>query len=167
MDACDSTMRRYKLPEGLIRITSQNNIINGSSFKWTPRIIAYTALTTALIGVLIVLFTLRSSYETTILRVQGSLYQKLDETTYSNIYNYKIVNKTENEGNLSIKLVSPEGLVELAGNSMLVKKQEKIQGVFLIKLDKNELSGSSTDIVLGVYNGDDLIETIHTTFVGP
>jgi hypothetical protein len=50
---------------------------------------------------------------------------------------------------------------------MLVKKQEKIQGVFLIKLDKNELSGSSTDIVLGVYNGDDLIETIHTTFVGP
>lgn len=167
MDACDSTMRRYQLPEGLIRITSQNNISNGASFRWTPRIIAYTALTTALIGAMVVLFTLRSSYETTILRVQGSLYQKIDDTTYSNIYNYKIVNKTEYEGNLSIRLVEPQGEVELAGNTMLVKKQEKIQGVFLLKLQKEQLSGSSTKVVLGVYNGDDLIETIHTTFVGP
>lgn len=167
MDACDSTMRRYNLPEGLIRITSQNNILNGSSFKWTPRIIAYTALTTALIGVLVVLFTLRSSYETTILRVQGTLYQKIDDDTYSNIYNYKIVNKTEHEGNLSIRLVSPEGIVELAGSSLLVKKQEKIQGAFLIKLSKEEMAGSSTPVVLGIYNGDELIETIHTTFVGP
>ncbi|WP_289054400.1 cytochrome c oxidase accessory protein CcoG [Carboxylicivirga marina] len=167
MDACDSTMRRYKLPEGLIRITSQNNISNGSSFKWTPRIIAYTVLTTALIGVLVVLFTLRSSYETTILRVQGALYQKVDEGVYSNIYNYKIVNKTENEGDLSFKLVSPDGRVELAGSNMVVKKQEKIQGVFLIKLHEEQLTGGSTKVVLGVYNGDDLIETIHTTFVGP
>ncbi|MCT4589421.1 MAG: cytochrome c oxidase accessory protein CcoG [Carboxylicivirga sp.] len=167
IDACNSTMRRYKLPEGLIRITSQNNIIKGSSFRWTPRIIAYTALTTALIGAMVVLFTLRSSYETTILRVQGTLFQKLDEGNYSNIYNYKIVNKTEDEGNLSIKLVSPKGKVELAGNTMLVKKQEKIQGAFLIKLNKKEMTGKSTDIVLGVYNGDQLIETIHTTFVGP
>ncbi|WP_430809936.1 MULTISPECIES: cytochrome c oxidase accessory protein CcoG [unclassified Carboxylicivirga] len=167
MDACDSTMRRYQLPEGLIRITSQNNITNGTSFKWTPRIIAYTSLTVALIGVLVVLFTLRSSYETTILRVQGSLYQKLDEGHYSNIYNYKIVNKTDNEGDLSIRLISPKGSVELAGNNMQVKKQEKIQGAFLIKLHEEELEGSSTGVVLGVYNGNELIETIHTTFVGP
>ncbi len=167
MDACDSVMKRYKLPEGLIRITSQNNITKGTSFKWTPRVVAYTALTAALIGALIVLFTLRSSYETTILRVQGSLYQKVDEGLYSNIYNYKIVNKTDNEGDLSIKLVSPDGKVELAGSSLVVKKQEKIQGVFLIKLKEEQLSGSSTKIVLGIYNGDELIETIHTTFVGP
>jgi len=167
IDACNSTMKRYDLPEGLIRITSQNNISKGARFKWTPRVIAYTALTVALFGALLVLFTLRSSYETTILRVQGSLYQKLDEGYYSNIYNYKIVNKTENEGDLSIKLVSPQGEVEIAGSSMLVKKQEKIQGVFLVKLNESHLEGSSTKIVLGIYNGDELIETIHSTFVGP
>lgn len=167
IDACNSTMRRYKLPEGLIRITSQNNITNGTSFKWTPRIIAYTALTTALVGVMLVLFTLRSSYETTILRVQGTLYQKVDDGAYTNIYNYKIINKTENEGELNIKLVSPEGEVQMAGSSMKVSKLEKIQGAFLIKLTGDQLTGSNTKVVLGIYNGDRLIETIHTSFVGP
>ncbi len=167
IDACNSTMQRYSLPEGLIRITSQNNITNGTSFKWTPRVIAYTALTTALISVLVVLFTLRSSYETTILRVQGTLYQKVDEGVYSNIYNYKIVNKTENEGELSIKLFSPKGEVQLAGSSMKVMKQQKIQGAFLIVLSEDQLKSSNTEVVLGIYNGDELIETIHTSFVGP
>ena len=167
IDACNSTMQRYKLPAGLIRITSQNNITNGTSFKWTPRIIAYTALTSALIGVMIVLFTLRSSYETTILRVQGTLYQKVEEGVYSNIYNYKIINKTEHEGELNIKLISPKGEVQLAGSSMKVSKQDKIQGAFLIKLSEEEMSGSNTKVILGMYNGDQLIETIHTSFVGP
>jgi len=167
IDACNNTMQRYKLPEGLIRITSQNNITNGTSFKWTPRIIAYTALTSALIGVMIVLFTLRSSYETTILRVQGTLYQKVEQGVYSNIYNYKIINKTEHEGELNIKLISPKGEVQLAGSSMKVSKQDKIQGAFLIKLSEEEMSGSNTKVILGMYNGDQLIETIHTSFVGP
>jgi len=167
IDACNSTMQRYKLPAGLIRITSQNNITNGTSFKWTPRIIAYTALTSALIGVMIVLFTLRSSYETTILRVQGTLYQKVEQGVYSNIYNYKIINKTEHEGELNIKLISPKGEVQLAGSSMKVSKQDKIQGAFLIKLSEEEMSGSNTKVILGMYNGDQLIETIHTSFVGP
>jgi len=168
IDACNSTMRRYQLPQGLIRITSQNNINNGESFKWTPRIVAYTALTTALIGVLVVLFTLRSSYETTILRVQGTLYQMVEEGVYTNIYNYKIINKTDREGELKIKLLSPRGgEVQLAGNTMKVNQQDKIQGAFLIKLTSSQLEGSNTPLVLGIYNGDQLIETIHTSFVGP
>nr|WP_321451950.1 cytochrome c oxidase accessory protein CcoG [uncultured Carboxylicivirga sp.] len=167
IDACDSVMERYKLPKGLIRITSKNNIENGQPFKWTPRIIAYTALLVALIGVLVVLFNLRSDFETTILRVQGSLYQTLDDGRISNIYNYKIVNKTSKKSDLSIKLISPEGEVQLAGHMMKIKEQEKLQGAFLLKLSKDQLEGSSTKVLLGIYDGDQLLETIESTFVGP
>nr|WP_319398366.1 cytochrome c oxidase accessory protein CcoG [uncultured Carboxylicivirga sp.] len=167
IDACDSVMERYKLPKGLIRITSKNNIENGQPFKWTPRIIAYTALLVALIGVLVVLFNLRSDFETTILRVQGSLYQTLDDGRISNIYNYKIVNKTSKKSDLSIKLISPEGEVQLAGHMMRIKEQEKLQGAFLLKLSKDQLQGSNTKVLLGIYDGDQLLETIESTFVGP
>ncbi|MCU4164559.1 cytochrome c oxidase accessory protein CcoG [Carboxylicivirga caseinilyticus] len=167
IDACDSVMERYKLPKGLIRITSKNNIENGQKFRWTPRVIAYTTLLVALIGVLVVLFNLRSDFETTILRVQGSLYQTLDDGRISNIYNYKIVNKTTKEADLSIKLLSPEGEVQLAGHMMKIKEQEKLQGAFLLKLSREQLNGASTKIMIGIYDGDELIDTIESTFVGP
>jgi len=167
IDACDSVMERYKLPKGLIRITSLNNIEKGEQFRWTPRIIAYTGLLVALVGVLVVLFNLRSDFETTILRVQGSLYQTLDDGRYSNIYNYKIVNKTSKQANLSIQLISPEGEVQLAGSNMEINKQEKIQGAFLLKLSKDQLEGSSTKVHIGIFDGDQLIENIESTFVGP
>jgi len=168
IDACDSVMERYQLPKGLIRITSMNNIENGQSFRWTPRIISYTALLVALVGVLVVLFNLRSDFETTILRVQGSLYQTLEDGRLSNIYNYKIVNKTSKEADLSIKLISPEeGEVQLAGNMTKIKEQEKLQGAFLLKLSKDQLHGSSTKVLIGIYNDDELIDTIESTFVGP
>ncbi len=167
IDACDGVMERYKLPKGLIRITSLNNVEKGEKFRWTPRIIAYTGLMVALLGVLVVLFNLRSDYETTILRVQGSLFQKLEDGRLSNIYNYKIVNKTNEETELSIKLISPEGEVQLAGSNMQIKKQEIIQGAFLIKLANDQLSGRNTRVEIGIYNGDDLLETIQTSFVGP
>nr|WP_321410336.1 cytochrome c oxidase accessory protein CcoG [uncultured Carboxylicivirga sp.] len=167
IDACDSVMERYKLPKGLIRITSKNNIENGQKFRWTPRVIAYTTLLVALIGVLVVLFNLRSDFETTILRVQGSLFQTLDDGRISNIYNYKIVNKTTKEADLSIKLLSPEGEVQLAGHMMKIKEQEKLQGAFLLKLSKDQLNGASTKVMIGIYDGDELIDTIESTFVGP
>lgn len=167
IDACDSVMERYKLPKGLIRITSLNNIEKGERFKWTPRIVAYTALMLALVGVLLVLFNLRSDFETTILRVQGSLYQKVDDQHISNIYNYKIVNKTNRSAELSIKLISPNGEVQLAGSLMKLEKQKKIQGAFLIKLANDQLTGSNTKIQIGIYEGDELLELISSSFVGP
>lgn len=167
IDACDSVMERYKLPKGLIRITSKNNVENGAKFRFTPRIISYTGLLLALLGVWVVLFNLRSDFSTVILRVQGSLYQELGDGRYSNIYNYKIVNKTNSSADLSIRLISPKGQVQLAGNNMKVKKQEKIQGAFLLKLPKNELNGSNTEVVLGIYNNGELIEKVESTFVGP
>ncbi|MCU4173506.1 cytochrome c oxidase accessory protein CcoG [Carboxylicivirga sp. N1Y90] len=167
IDACDGVMERYKLPKGLIRITSLNNVEKGEKFKWTPRIIAYTTLMVALTGVLIVLFNLRSDFETTILRVQGSLYQKVDDQHLSNIYNYKVVNKTNREAELSIKLISPEGEVQLAGSLMKIEKQKKMQGAFLIKLSTEQLTGSNTEIKIGIYEGEELIEVISTSFVGP
>ncbi len=167
MDACNSVMTKLGKPKGLVRITSQNMVTSGETFKWTGRIRAYTFLLVALVGVLVVLFNLRSDFETTILRVQGTLYQKLEDGRYSNIYNFKVVNKTNTDMQLAIHLLSPEGEMQLAGTDMNLKKQAILQGAFLLKIDKQHLTGLKTEVELGIYTGDELIETITTTFVGP
>ena len=131
---------------------------------WSPRIVAYTALLVTLLGVLVVLFSLRSNFETTILRVQGTLYQDLGNDTISNIYNYKIVNKTNTEKQVAIRLLSPQGAVKLAGNDLLLKKQSKLEGAFLLEFDKKTLTGSNTIIILGIYHNNELVEEIQTTF---
>ncbi len=167
MDACNSVMTKLGKPKGLVRITSQNNVTEGTTFQWSPRIVAYTALLVTLLGVLVVLFSLRSNFETTILRVQGTLYQDLGNDTISNIYNYKIVNKTNTEKQVAIRLLSPQGAVKLAGNDLLLKKQSKLEGAFLLEFDKKTLTGSNTIIILGIYHNNELVEEIQTTFVGP
>lgn len=167
IDACNSTMERYKLPKGLIRMTSLNNVEKGEKFKVTGRIVAYSSLLVALFGVLIVLFNLRSDFEATFLRVQGSLYQTLNDGRISNIYNYKIINKTNRDAELSIRLLAPEGEVQLAGNNMSIMKQKKLEGAFLIKIDPDQLNGQSTQVKIGLYEGEELLETVTTSFVGP
>ncbi|MBI9063042.1 MAG: cytochrome c oxidase accessory protein CcoG [Marinilabiliaceae bacterium] len=166
IDACNSVMTKIGKPKGLVRITSQNRIVSGEKFKWTGRIRAYTFLLVALVGVLVVLFNIRSDFETTILRVQGTLYQKLEDGRYSNIYNFKVVNKTNEDMHLNIRLLAPQGELQLAGTDMALKKQAILQGVFLLKMEKAQLTGLKTDVELGIYTGDELIETITTTFVG-
>jgi len=39
--------------------------------------------------------------------------------------------------------------------------------VFFIELPKNELSGIKTNLVLQVFEGDDMIDEVSTNFMGP
>ncbi|TRZ46193.1 cytochrome c oxidase accessory protein CcoG [Robertkochia solimangrovi] len=169
IDACDSIMEKVNLPKGLIRYASEDNIEKKKGFRFTARLKGYTAVLVILIGLLTGMLFLRNDVEATVLRLPGQLYEHKGEHIISNVYTFKIINKTIEEiDDVTLKLIEPEGDVKMvSGHSMTVPEQGMAQGTLFIEIDKALLDGDNTKLKLGVYSGDKLIETTTTTFLGP
>ena len=169
IDECDHMMEQVGLPTGLIRYASIDNIEKKSKFKFSARMKGYSAVLGILITVLIGMMFLRNDVETTILRLPGQLYEKMENGNIRNVYTYKLINKTTSDiEDVSYKLLSHDGSIELVTHSKIViPKQGLAEGSLFIQLPTKELSKDKVKIRIGVYSGDQLIETTTTNFLGP
>ncbi|UOB18912.1 cytochrome c oxidase accessory protein CcoG [Abyssalbus ytuae] len=169
IDECNTVMEKVNLPKGLIRYASEENIESKKTFRFTARMKGYTAVLIILIGVLTGMLFLRNEVEATVLRLPGQLYEHKGEHIISNVYTYKIVNKTTKEiDDVVLKLESHKGKVELvAGNTFTVPEQGIAEGTLFIEIDKAFLDKDKTKLIIGVYSKGELIETTTTNFLGP
>lgn len=170
IDECDSIMDSINLPKGLIRYASEENINKKTPFKFTARIKGYIAVLTILTGLLTGMLFLRNDVEATVLRLPGQLFEHKENNIISNVFTFKLVNKTtENIENVSFKLLSHKGTLKLVatGNNVLVPSKGIAQGTFFVEINNSALSGDRNNIKIGVYKGDDLIETTTANFLGP
>lgn len=170
IDACDTVMDRVGLEPGLIRYASEENIVEGEKPKATTRSIAYTIVLVLLVTLTTGFLVSRSDVEATILRTPGQVYKVADDGRIFNIYNFKIVNKKQEEIPLDFQLISPNsGTIEVVGfkEGMTVPKGEFLEGVMFIYLDKEALDGRKTKLKVGVFSDGKRIETTKTNFNGP
>lgn len=170
IDECDHIMESINLPKGLIRYTSEDNIEKKTPFKLTPRLKGYIAVLIILIGVLTGMLFLRNDVEANVLRLPGQLYERKNNNIISNVFTYKLVNKTTKEINdVSFKLLSHNGTIKLVStaNSFVVPKQDLAEGTLFVEINNSELSGDRNALKIGVYSKDKLIETTSANFLGP
>lgn len=168
IDECDSIMEKVGLPKGLIRYASEDEIVKKEKFKLTTRMKGYIAVLAILTGVFIGMLFLRNDVEATVLHLPGQLFQHKGDKI-SNIYTFKIVNKTETAfDDVSFQLITPKGEVKLVGNSKIkVPKQGLAKGTLFIEIEPAFLTGDKTELEIAVYNGKKVIETTSTNFIGP
>jgi len=167
IDACDSVMDKIGRPRGLIRYDSYKGIAESKKRLFNPRSIAYSALLVVLIGVNVALFGTRTEVEALIQRTPGMLYQKVDDTYISNLYNYQIINKTKAEIPIEFRLVNAEGRLKPVGQLPTTVPNDVVKGSFFVELDKNSLESQKNKLVIEVYSGDRLIDQVKTSFLGP
>ncbi|MCB0399731.1 MAG: cytochrome c oxidase accessory protein CcoG [Winogradskyella sp.] len=170
IDECDTIMEKIDKPKGLIRYASEDNIEKKEPFKITARMKGYIAVLIILIGVLLGMLALRNDVEARVLRLPGQLYEHKDNNIISNVYTYKIVNKTtETIENVSFKLRGIDGEIKLVStiDSFTVKESGLAEGTLFIELKQSDLSGDKNNLTIDVYSGDKLIETTSVTFLGP
>jgi cytochrome c oxidase accessory protein FixG len=169
IDACDSIMEAVNLPKGLIRYASEENIEKKAPFKFTPRLKGYTAVLVILIGVLTGMLFLRSDVEANILRLPGQLYEHKENNIISNVFTYKLLNKTtKNIENIHFKLKSPTGTIRTVKHGeIVVPAQGLVEGTLFIEINNAALSGDKNRAVIEVYSEENLIETTSVTFLGP
>jgi len=169
IDACNAMMEAVDLPKGLIRFASEENIEKKRKFKFTPRLKGYSAVLFILVSFLVGTLFLRSDVQANILRLPGQLYQRADEHTISNVFTFKLLNKTNKEfEDISFKLSSPKGEVKrVKQGEIRVPAQDYIEGTIFVEINEAALEGEKTKILIDVYSGDQRIDTQKAIFMGP
>lgn len=167
MDACDNMMEAVGFPKGLIRYASENNIANKKEFSVTKRMKAYSAVMIVLLGVLVYLLASRTDVGVSILRTPGQLYQQKDGYV-SNLYNYKLLNKTYHNKVLELRPENFTGTVSIVGNNELkIPAENATGGSLFIKIPEKEVKDRKTELKIGVYENGKKIATVKTSFLGP
>jgi cytochrome c oxidase accessory protein FixG len=168
IDECDTIMEGVGLPKGLIRYASEDEIEKKAPFKFTARMKGYTTVLLILMSIFIGMLFLRTNVEALILRLPGQLFQHKGDKI-SNVYTYKIVNKTMKDYNdIHFELINQKGQIRNVGNTYFKIIKEGIsQGTLFIEIDEVLLESDKTKVKIGVYNGNELLETTTTNFLGP
>ncbi len=168
IDACDFMMEKVNLPKGLIRFASEDNIAKGEPYKYTIRQKAYTAVLILLMAIMGVMLFVRNDIEASLTKLSGQLYEKKEGGVISNVYRYKLVNKTsEDINNITFKLLSHEGTIEVVGGANDLKSQELNDGTLFVYIKRNQLKSDKDKIKVGVFSDGKRIETTTTNFQGP
>lgn len=167
MDACDSIMDRIDRPRGLIRYASEQQIAEKKPFVFTNRMRAYTGVLVVLVGVLTTLLFIRTDIDSTILRTPGMLYQTREDGMITNLYQVKVINKTNKALPLNFRLLEEYGEVEMIGSGISLEPNESAQGAMFIVMDPARLESMSSKIRIGIFSGDDKLEEVSTKFLGP
>ncbi|MDB6033174.1 MAG: ferredoxin [Verrucomicrobiales bacterium] len=168
IDACDFIMDKVKKPRGLIRYASLNTIETGEKQRFTARMGWYTVILSALVcGLAFLLFT-RTDVETTMLRAPGALFQKTAEGKIENLYTVKVINKTNRDIPVELKLENLPGNLKLMGAGQIIApKANLIQASVLIEMDPATLGNANAKLKIGVYSGGKRLKILTTTFIGP
>lgn len=167
IDACDEIMDKVDRPRGLIRYDSIEGIQQGRKKIMTPRAYAYTAVLAILVAANVVFMSLRNSVEAILLRTPGMLYQEIEDGYISNLYNYQLVNKTEDSSQVSFKLMNIEGKIRYVGEPPRLIPGEVAKGALFIDIPKDVIKNRKTKINLDLMAGDKLMDHTSTNFLGP
>lgn len=167
IDACDDIMDKAGFDRGLIRYASEDEIEKKEKFKFNARLIAYTAVLTILLSILVTMLFLRTDVEATVLRLPGQTFQST-ENTIKNVFTITLINKTTKTiNNVDVKLLSHKGNVIMVGGNLSIKKQGLTDGTLFIEINKSDLKSSKEELKLGVYSNGKLIAKTTTNFTGP
>lgn len=166
IDACDAVMDKVKKPRGLIRFASEKEIAEGKKFKVTPRMIGYSSLLVGLMIFLSILMFGRADLETSILRTPGMLFQEQEDGRISNLYNFKIINKTVEPVSVELKLLSHKGEINVIRGAINIEPSSIYEDIFFLYMEPELLPTKNTDMEVGVFVDEEMVEEITISFMG-
>ncbi len=168
IDACDEVMDKIDRPRGLIRYDSFNGVEKGTNKLFTTRVIAYTVVLAALVILNVILLGSRSQVEALFLRTPGLLFEQLEDDFIRNIYNYQVINKTNEVMHPRFELVNEDGrIIVMGGTVPPVEKGGMSKGVLFIEIPADQLSSRKEKVTIEIYDGDLLLDKESTNFMAP
>ena len=171
IDACDEVMTKINLPTGLIRYASEEQISEHKKFKFTPRMLAYTAILFILMGVLTSFFFIRSDVNSKFLREPGTDYKVVNNAIITNEFQFNLQNKTKHTEQMHFRLKShPNGTIDvvLLPVPLLIQPGQQIEGKAIISIPKSDISSYKEKIEIEVLDKNDkVVDTYETSFAAP
>jgi cytochrome c oxidase accessory protein FixG len=145
IDACDSVMDKMSYPRGLIRYTTQHALDHKATHVVRPRIVVYACLLGIVIAAFCTALALRKPVALDVIRDRNALYRMLDDGRVENVYDVKILNKTERDHRFAVVVRGP-GVLTIDPNpaSFLVRSGEVYPAAVRVRRAAYEPLGSET-----------------------
>lgn len=167
IDECNTVMKKVNKPGNLIRFDSYRGVETGKRSIANFRTYAYSAVLVILIFVLGFTISNRSSIDVSINRMPGTISQEIDSLTLANIYNVKIINKTSEQKQISLRLLDmQDGKLQFTKDITTLEAGKTSESVLMILLPKNQIHSRSTDLKIGVFEKEKLISVNTINFLG-
>ena len=169
IDACDEVMDKAGLPRGLIRYTSENEIITQQQAKLSTKKKSLVFTLIALQTFLGFLLYNQTDIEAKFVKQSGSTFFVRDGRI-TNTYNYTFLNKSDAKKIVTIKILKPKnGEILSSGSSKIsVDRGKIIKGTINISFPKKDIHFFKQNISIGVFDLDgNLIDSYETYFEGP
>ena len=137
-DACDQVMDKMNTPRGLIRYSSENALDNRWTRKqqWShllrPRILIYSAILLALVGLFVGGLIMRQPVKLDVMRDRRVLAREIPGGLLENVYQVQLMNASDKPRRMRFEVQGPPGLlvvrpregVELEASSNLLRPVE-------------------------------------------
>jgi cytochrome c oxidase accessory protein FixG len=145
IDACDSVMDKMSYPRGLIRYTTEHALEHQTTHVVRARVVMYACLLAVVIAAFCVALVLRKPVALDVIRDRNALYRLLDDGRVENVYDVKIMNKTEHDHRFAV-LVHGPGVLTLDPNpaSFLVRSGEVFPAAIRVRRAAYDPAGSET-----------------------
>lgn len=168
IDACNEVMIKVGLPPGLIRYATEDEIEKEQKFRFNGRMKAYTAVLVGLLLFLGFLLYNRGSMEAKFIKPAGTSFFQ-DGATITNIYNYTLLNKSNEDKIVTFKIIEPQnGSINFSNGSQIKMLRDKmVKGTVSISFPKSQIKLSKQKLTIGVYDTQGkLLDSFDTYFEG-
>jgi len=171
VDACDSVMDRMQYPRGLVRYTTERQLVEKQKTRWLrPRLVGYAAMLGLMFGLFIWVLAARVPLQLEAMRDRNQLYRINSEGLVENAFSLKITNKTQQEQEYLVSLSAPNGIkLDLRRPELILEAGEIYELPVTVVADLARVSQSETPISFRVQGVTDpsLSATIENRFRTP
>jgi cytochrome c oxidase accessory protein FixG len=167
IDACDSIMESVHQPKGLIRYDSEEGVSTKTPWRITPRVIGYSIILLLIVGLEITLLATRSDIGMSIIRARGTLFTTEEDGSISNLYNIKLINKTEADMKVELRLKDHEGRVKWIGHDPVIPAAGTLDAEFFLNVASENILEQKNKWKMECWVGGEKIGSDNITFIAP
>lgn len=172
IDACDSVMDKIGKPRGLIRYASLDEMKHKEvkPFFKRPRVLIYSGIILfAVIGILYGLTNL-GTYDLKVIHERQPLYVQMSDGSIQNRYDLKILNKTDQEMHISIRVTGAEGIETKGIREKMTLPPSKLTSFpVFISIPKKHIKKERTPIYFTIESYEEFGDSVEyqSMFYGP
>ena len=172
LDACDAVMDKIKRPRGLVRYASLDEI-EGKPFiplYKRPRVIVYFTIMILAIGGIIYGLATLGSIELKVLHERQPLFVMQSDGSVQNKYELKILNKTEQDMQVSLNVTGHDNLQLVGAEKTLSAPQGQVSAyTIFMRIPGNKLKAERIPVTIRIEDVDnpEFYTEYESMFFGP
>jgi cytochrome c oxidase accessory protein FixG len=170
IDACNDVMDKVGYPRGLIRYTTENTLQGRGKHVLRPRVLIYGSLLLALLIGLGYAIASRVPVGIDVIRDRNVLYRETDEGLVENVYQLRLINRSDIDREYRLEISGIDGLQLVDGDrAVRIPAGDLVSVPVQVRIDPIHLQQPSSQVEFRIEALDDpaVSQTQVSRFLGP